>query len=92
MKEFDFSGFVIYNVFKEEKRVVSHVIKSNTIDAYKQAIRVVYNDWSKCNDNIQDIIVTTYPNSQENIIFHAKDIGTECEHLRDDFQKKYYGY
>ena len=70
----DFNGFIIYNVFKcfmGNTIVVSHVIKGNTFIDYENAIKLVYNDWSKKNDNIEDIIVTTYPNSTENVIFHA---------------------
>ena len=90
MKEIDFSGFVIYNVFKNDNRVVSHVIKSNTIDDYRNAIKVVYSDWAKKNDNIEDIIVTTFPNATQNVIFQAKHIGTDSEYLRDEFQHEYY--
>ena len=89
----EFNGFIIYNVFKcfmGNTIVVSHVIKGNTLIDYEKAIDLVYNDWAKKNDNIEDIIVTTYPNSTENVIFHAKDIGTEHEFDRYEFEEKYY--
>jgi len=94
MKNIDFYGFVVYKVYTNGNIVVNHVYKKNDIDTYNDIVKLMYENWDRKCDNVDDIILLTLPCVNpygiDKPIFSAKSIGSDHEFDRDNFKAEYY--
>ena len=89
----EFTGFCIYRKYEDDSLLLLHFVNGNGFTEYRLAVDLCYKSWETNVPFTQDVILCTFPNNY-NIpkpIFNAKDIGTDHEFDRDDFQYKHYG-
>lgn len=92
----DFTGFSIYRKYTDGGILLIHIIKGNTFSDYRLAVEMVYKSWEANVPLTEDVILCSIPDRYDgysitNPIFSAKDIDTEHEFDRDNFQYKHYG-